>query len=343
MSAPAQFDFMDGGERSGGSVAYYAPLGVSAVQCFEVDSLSFFTGQNPGAPGVYTPASGFSSSGGFFGSRLYLNDWPCSLALINSAGQEQLVLNFNPNGSMSLYAGSTLLGTSAPNVVFVQAIFYVAIGFLIDPAAGHVTVKLNGNPTPLAGVSVSGVDTAPNTANLPISGASFISSSAFGAKDIWFRDIYFHDGTGAAPFNTFLGNGRCILSTPTANVSVQFTPNGNSQNWENAAENPPNPTVDYNSSATVGQADVFTIAPLPSNVETVIGVKVFNLSAKSDAGARAINNTLESGGVTIDGVVTYLSESPIAVDDVIVVDPATSAPFTVDAFNAMHIGYVLAD
>jgi hypothetical protein len=335
MATEAQFNFMDGGERAPGNVAYYAPLGISVPQQAAVISGKYmFSALGDESAGWVLGA--FSSVAGYFGNLLFLDGWENqTISLENSAGQAQISLRFNNNGSISVTSGSNTLGSTAPFLININTVFFLETYFKIDSATGAVTMVLNGNPTPI--FSVTGVGTAANTGNLPVT--QFGYSLAPANVHLYFRDIYIHDGTGAAPFDTFLGPGGCEYLPPIANVAAQFTPNGNTNNYQNAAETPPNPTVDYNSSSTVGQSDTFTIAPLPSNVQRVFGVKLFDYSYKNDTGSRALQKSLKSGAASAIGTENYLNMTAVVTEDIFVVDPNTGALFTPAAVNALTIGY----
>jgi hypothetical protein len=335
MTAPAQFNFVDGGERANGNAPYYSQVGVSAAFS-EFGGKNFFSTDNAGGAS-YAP--GFSSVVSFTTHRLVVpNVDNCFILFQNSTGNVQISFLFKSGGIITVSSGSNVLGSSPSNTWFVGVVFQLQIHAVIDPTSGSIQVILNGNPTPVAGLNLTGINTAAFPSNLPMTEILYnnISGSGF-----LFRDVSIHDGTGSAPFNGFLGTGGAIYLPPVANVSAAFTPVGNVSNWENAAQTPPNATVDFNQSSTVGAEDIFSITQLPANVATVTAIKVFDYSFKSDTGSRALQKSLIGSGVTATGTENYLNETATLTEDTFTVCPNGSA-LTAGAVNAFNIGITVA-
>ncbi len=338
MTVPAQFNFIDGGERAPGNLNYYAALGVTANGFGNFGGKSFFLSDDPQTSGFAPP--NFSAATCYWTVRLYLLNWsspPQYVALYNSAGTEQLKIQFNSDGSATLFSGNVQLSKTAQGIFQIQTIFQISIGAKIDPATGFVNVYLNGNPTPVPGLSVTSADTAQgDSSNLPITGLHVFVWSNSG----YFRDISCHDGTGPAPLNGPLGDCGAELTMPNGNVSSALVPSTGTSNAAIYAATPPGSA--YCGSSTVGAADTVTIAPLPANVLSVIGFKAFDYAAKSDTGSRAIQKTVTSGSTNAVGAENFLNETPVPTEDLYTTDPATGAAITVAAYNALKLTETVA-
>jgi hypothetical protein len=98
----------------------------------------------------------------------------------------------------------------------------------------------------------------------------------------------------------------------------------------------------YNSSNTVSQKDTFGVNPLPFTPGAVLGVDVFILCAKSDAGSRSIQAGIKSGGTEIDYTAlnpnTSFNYAYYAQDT----DPNTGLAWTPVAINNMSLIELLA-
>jgi hypothetical protein len=186
----------------------------------------------------------------------------------------------------------------------------------------------------LAGVNTQQGDTASAT-------VQYIYLAVDSGSMVYARDFYFCDNTGPGPDNNFLGQVSCELTMPVSNAEVDLAPVGNVANWENAAMLPPNPAVDYNSSATVGDVDLFNIAQLPTNVATVFGFYNFMDVYQSGSGDRAMQTVTVSGSNVANGVETYLTPSPILVRDFYRALPGGAA-LTPAGYNAQQIGQKVA-
>ncbi len=339
MAVPAQFNFIDGGERAPGNMGYYTPLGANAAEILSLNGKYYFYGSygSTGSIVGYSPP-GFSSKTAYWTWRGSIQGSSTALSIFNAEGSALLKLQFNANGSASLYSGATLLGTSPIGTFYFNTIFQMSFGGLHDPAAGTFVMYLNGNPVPVSGISVTGVNTAGGQSDY--AATHFYLQGSNGGNQIYGRDMSVHDGTGAAPFNGPLGNCGAELTMPNGNVSSQLTPSTGSSNAAIYAATPPGAA--YCGGSTVGQTDKVTIAALPTNVLSVIGFKAFDYAAKNDSGARAIQKSVISGATTAPGAENYLNETPVVAEDAYTADPATGAAITVAAYNALELTETIA-
>jgi hypothetical protein len=94
----------------------------------------------------------------------------------------------------------------------------------------------------------------------------------------------------------------------------------------------------YVSSSTVGQADLYGIAPISATPSSVVAVVTRGLAQKTDAGTRNIGLNLRSGATTSSGASTALNTSFGWISRTDLTDPATSAAWTATGVNNLQIG-----
>lgn len=336
MSTPAaQFNFLDGGERAPGEPSYYAALGLTGPAAITEYAGKYFFAFNSASQSTQTwsPPT-FSAPNCFWTIRCAFTTWGFRINIINSAGGVLAYLIFNSDGSASLYSGSTLLGKSPVNLFFLNTIFQMSFKLVANATTGSFQLNLNGNPTPIAGVTVSGVNTSGGQTSLNSAGMQ-IPPQANANIYFYFRDLSCHDGTGVAPLNAVLGNCGAEISPPNANISTALVSSNSDPNYEVYASAPPGSA--YCGSSTVGASDTLAITPLPSNVLDIIGFKTFEYSSKSDTGTRATQRSVVSAGTTAAGAENYLNETPVLTEDVYTADPATGDPITMAAYNALNL------
>lgn len=119
-----------------------------------------------------------------------------------------------------------------------------------------------------------------------------------------------------------------------------MTPTGGA-NYANVADIPDS-TATYNSSATVGAKDLYTMADLPAGVTTIHGAQANNHAWKTDAGSKNLKNAIKSGATTAYGSSIALSASMTANSDVFETDPNTSTAWTVSGVNGVEVGAEVA-
>lgn len=256
------------------------------------------------------------------------------VTFITAAGSTQFTLRISNTGMITVFdSGNQAVLSSAAGVVPVAAWCYLEVGAVIgNPST--VTIKVNGTVV-LSSTAITNTGTSPT-------GGFVIGSAAVGVSTPAATHIYFCDNTGPAPWNTYLGDVRVQTLMPTANDAVAFTPNGNASNWQNAAEDPPVPATDYNSSSTAGAQDTFDVAAMDPTLPTVFGVQVKVIAEKTDTGARTFNTVLKSGSATATGTPAGMNTSPTMTRTMFQTDPATGAQWTNAGVNAAKPGYVIA-
>jgi hypothetical protein len=260
-----------------------------------------------------------------------------------NANREHVHLRANADGSIAAYRGSTavfgpgnpisatLLGSSAGSVLAAGVYAYVELKVVIHDSAGAVTVRVNGT----AVLTLTSIDTA--------NGSSAWTSVWLGCygegKTVDFDDVYVLDGTGAAPWNTFLGDCRVDPLVPTAaGATTGWTPSTGA-NWQNVDDAAPNGDTDYNSAATSPLTDTFVVQDAPVVGATIYGLQHCLNMKKSDAGVCTVAPVIRHSGVDYPGTalspgLTYAYGLQIAATN-----PGTSAAWVEADFNAAQFGY----
>ena len=238
---------------------------------------------------------------------------------------------------LSVYRGQavTLLGTTSAGIVAVGGEWvYLEVKATIDDTVGSVEVRAYGSSL----LSLSGIDTR----NADIAGVAQIHlghNTGAATSVLSFDDWYICDTTGSIN-NTFLAtttnNIRIFDVAPNAaGDSTQFTPNTGT-NFAAAASWDDDTT--YVADSTVGHRDLYNLADTPSGAANIAGVMVSYRARKDDATARSLALGLKSGGTIFDQTAVGLTNAYVTTNQMFESDPATSAPWTKTAVDALQLG-----
>jgi len=267
-----------------------------------------------------------------------------ALAQFKDGATVQVTLRLVNDGRLAVVrgpntGGSTVLGTSTAAIAF-GAFAYIEWKVLIHPSAGTVDVRVNG-------VSVLSL-TGQNTRNSAASQWSSLvlgvadsgpTTTTFTATSIDYDDLYVLDGTGAAPWNTFLGDVRVDVRLPTgAGATTGFTPSTGA-NWQNVDDATPNGDTDYNSASSSGLTDTFVVQDAPVTGAAILGVQQCLNMKKTDASTCTVAPVIRHVGV--DNVGTSLAVGTTYAYGLAVAqtNPGTGAQWTEAGFNAAEFGY----
>jgi hypothetical protein len=217
-------------------------------------------------------------------------------------------------------------------------------------APGAFDVHVNGTSV----VSSSNADTLYPT---PLPDGSFLSvttydgfqvrvppTSGVNEPGVILDDFYLCDtttGAGTYPMNTFTGDVTVKTLYPNANYGTpQWTPLSGT-NWQEVSETLFDGDTTYNSATSAGAVDLFSFQQLPTTVASVLGVQLTGAYRKLDASAQVVQQRFVSGPTTTPGNNIGPSVSYAFYTDLTVLDPNTSATWTVAGVNAMAGGYKL--
>lgn len=238
----------------------------------------------------------------------------------------------NASGTLSVRAGSTVLGTTT-NVVTVNTWYYFELKVLCNATTGTVDLYVNGSNW----LTLSGVDTKAGANNYH---DSFLLYGQ--PKPCMFDDVYFLDGTGSVN-NDVLGNRKVVAISPNAaGDDSDWTPSAGSnyQNVDDGALLDEDTT--YNETSTNAHQDLFNYGNLPANVSSVDGIQI-NTETRVTAGTMDISAVSKTGTTTDTGsAVTVTSTSYVSTVRVIEEDPDTATAWTPGGVDGAQFG-VLAN
>jgi hypothetical protein len=277
--------------------------------------------------------------------RASLASNPASLFTIweATAVRNQVILAANPDGSLAAYRGpaaaspgailsATLLGT-IPAALAANSYAYVELRVVLHESAGEVQVRVNGVQL----LNLTAQDTIATGATA--SWTSLLLSTNNGVTTVDYDDLYVLDGSGPAPWNTFLGDCRVDARVPTApGATTGWTPLAGA-NWAAVDDTAPDDDTTYTSTSTLNAVDTFVVQDAPVAGATLFGVQHCLNLKKTDAGACTVAPVVRHSGV--DNVGTAISPGTsyaygLAINQT---NPGTSAQWTEAEFNAAEFGY----
>lgn len=214
-----------------------------------------------------------------------------------------LFVDRSADGLLQLKRGDgTILGTGTVAFSATSWNYLELHAVIADGAAGSAKLWLNGSPQ----IEVSGVDTRNGGTTGLVSKVQWSTGAVSPGNGFTIDDMYFADGTGAAPYNGPLGDLKVETLRPAAPgaVSAWVGSDGNSvDNWAMIDDNAD--ATDYIGSAAVGARDLSELtnltAPVGTDIVEVLAVQVAVLAAKADAGTAApLLSVLRDSGGTVD-------------------------------------------
>lgn len=128
----------------------------------------------------------------------------------------------------------------------------------------------------------------------------------------------------------------------TADVLAQWTRSTGATNFSNVDEALFNGDTDYNSSATVGQKDIFDYGNPPTTPASVLAVQVLTIARKEESAVRKIKDVIRIGATDYEGSEHDLAETYGNWKSTWVLNPATGIAFTPTELLALQGGYELS-
>lgn len=289
----------------------------------------------------YVKRTGLSASGSVVAIGVALKPSDLSgltpaILEVHSGGTVQLSLGNNSSGQFRVSRGTqwggTQLGISSGTTLTVGAYAYVELLATLHASAGAVEVRING----VAVLTLSGVNTAASgTAWDAVAlGDPAASRSCPGDWD----DLYVMDGSGAAPWNTFLGDCRVDVCRPTgAGATTGWTPSTGA-NWQCVDDAAPNDDTDYAEATAAGAVDTFVTEDAPAG-GSIIGIQHTLSLRKTDAGTCTVAAVVRHSGA--DYVSADLAPGTTYAYGLVVqqTNPGTGVAWTAAGFNACEFGY----
>jgi hypothetical protein len=266
-----------------------------------------------------------------------MNITGCLHVFGDSAGDQGWV-RLNSGGTLSYYRGSsggtsnTGTGTNLGTSTFTLASgvsYYIECKVKIHASAGTVDIWVNGTNW----LSLTGQNTKAQT-NADITKLG-IGSCTLSSGTCSYDDFYAMLGSTSAP----LGDVRVIPLDPTSDdgTEADWLKSTGSDGYALIDEDQAN-TSDYIYSSTASDYSLFGYSNLPFTPANIYAVAVDTFLAKSDAGTATGRNKMKSGSTTVDGATISPSTTYLNYTDVWMVDPDTSAAWSVSGVNALQAG-----
>ena len=261
---------------------------------------------------------------------------PCPLEIKGDGGATiHTSLGF-ASGVAQIVRGSSstpVIATSVTPVVAANRWHYIEVQVKLSDTVGFAKVNVDGV---LVIDSPATLDTR-NAGTAPV-----LDSLQFGmgiSGTTTFDDLYVMAGSG----DSFLGD--CVVTTllPNGNGSSSDFVGSDSDSTDNYLlidETPPS-AVDYVSSATIGDQDLYTLSDLPSTAGTIIAVAPTLYAAKDEVGPRQVKPLVRST-TTAAGAALSLDFAYGQRQSIFPINHDTGLPWTLAEVNAMEAGVEVA-
>lgn len=218
--------------------------------------------------------------------------------------------------------------SSASGLITAGGWYHIEVSVSRNASTGTVSIYLNGTLV----ASATGVNTGSASIDTLDVGGKGSSASPGAAR--WIDDLFVTDST------TQIGDCKVETIRPTVDTATKdWTRSTGSNNFANVDDFPTNDDTDYNSSATVGNKDLFDMGNLATTPGSVKCVQTVMISRKDDATIRELRTNMKNGTTTTNGTTRGQGTTYQNYSDLYNVNPDTSAAFTGTDVNAMQLGY----
>lgn len=258
-----------------------------------------------------------------------------ALFVCRSAGTNQWWLRWNSTGTLSVYRGATLLGTTAA-ALSVGVFSYVEVKVLLSTTVGTVDVRVDA----ISQLSLTGQNTQNgSSATWDEIRIGHATSAGGGANIDWnIDDYYLADGTGS-DWNSFKGDVRVDATYPTSDGShSDFTLSTGATHFGTVDEALANSDTDYNYTSTVNNIDTLNYPNIPVAGATIPGYQIVSQVKKTDAGAATLKAVSRIGGTDYLGAEYGVPTTYAFIRQPQAVSPATSVALTEAEYNAAEFG-----
>lgn len=251
-------------------------------------------------------------------------------------GVTQWWVRVNTDGTLSVYRGTTLLGTTSSALT--QNVYaYVEIKVLLHASAGTVDVRFNG----FSVLALTGVNTqnAGSSVWNEFRFGPFTNASVTNAKEWNIDDLYVADASGSA-WNDFKGDTRVDATFPNAAGNTSnFTRSTGSDQSATIDEAAANGDTDYNSSAVISDKDTLNFPNAPVPGADIFGLQVVVQVRKTDAGAAGHKAVTRIAGTDYLGTEYGVPSAYAFIRQSWPVKPSDSTSWTESDFNSAEFGY----
>lgn len=250
------------------------------------------------------------------------------------SGTSQIDVRLHPDGTLKVTRAGTLLGSGVGFVASINVFYHVQIKAVIHNSTGTIDLVVNGASV----LSLTGQDTQ-NTATANVSeitlGATMITNAVnqTPATTVIFDDLVIDD-------TDFQGDCRVREDLPTGTGTTDDgVATGAADSRQATDEAPPDDDTSYSEISNIGDKILLTYATIPTT-ENVVACGLMPYIKKNAPGTATYKTNFRIGGVEyLPGSDKAPSAASYAYfQDLQMVSPATSSPFTSTEVNAMEIG-----
>lgn len=247
------------------------------------------------------------------------------------------VIRNSSTGRLEIRRGTgsgTLLATGA-QPLFDLAWNYVEISVTISDTVGTVSVRINGQTTDE--VSYSG-DTKNGGTSTNLDRITVYSGDG-SVQTTHVTDVYILNSLGSTN-NTFLGDVAVRTLVPSGNGTDSQLTGSDANQVDNylLVDERPYSSADYTGSSTPGLRDTYAMANLTAGINTVYGVQLNGIMAKSDVSLGTSKLVMRSGGTLYDGATRALNTTYTGYYDLYENNPNTTIAWTVSDVNGIEAG-----
>lgn len=262
------------------------------------------------------------------------NDNQIDIPIVFNDGSNNILVKaeINSTGSISAYNGAgTLLGTTAGPVIVANAWQHIEAKVFFHATAGTVEIRVEG----VTVLALAAKDTLGGNAG-PCAQVSNRNHSGAG-NEHYLKDYIIWDGSGTT--NTdFIGSCAVVSLTPSADVSLNWTPSSGVTGWSKINESPPDDDAGYiQAGDPPPAAAVFALTDLPAHVTSVKALMTLVRSRKTDGGDGNLQVSMKSGASTTNGTDRPITTAYTYWPDLFPLDPATGAAWLPSAVNAANL------
>ena len=258
---------------------------------------------------------------------------------VQDGGTTQCTLAIRPDFRCEIRTGGVTGTPVVTSSVALNAgvVVYLEVRMVIHNTAGAAQVRINGVEV----INATGINTRASAANQWTTAQFGISTttaeSMAGTAD--YDDLYVLDGSGAAPWNTFLGDCRVDVRRPiAAGATTGWTPLAGA-NWQAVDDAAPDDDATYTAATAVGLTDTFVVEDAPVAGVPVYGVQVNVTMKKTDSGTCSVAPVIRHGGTDQIGAAIAPGTAYANGRAVYATNPGTSTAWTTTEFNAAEFGY----
>jgi len=229
--------------------------------------------------------------------------------------------------------------SSAPGLLHMDTWYYIELKVLLHDSAGTAEVRIN-NVTVLtySGQTNGEYPTGISYAPIPLPPEMFHANGESN-NHTWIDDLYILDGSGPAPWNTFLGDCRVEYLKPRANGALQEWPTVvGAAHWFAVNDNAtPDEDGSYVEANAANLTDTYRYDPtgLPTG-QPVYGAQLSLYAEKTETGPRVIAPVMNTVVGPPNYGPSYLSYQYYTVP--YATNPATGLAWTVATINAIDAG-----